>query len=277
MHVDNAAEVGTAETRFDAVNDGAHALPGSSTAPSKACVCRFARQRHRERMPARQRQPRRHFQQVGFDARRIDDARLRQRQRAGLVEDDRVGFGQPLDGVAAVENDAAAEQRAGSHHLDRRNRERERTRAGDDQHGDRGHQRVMHDAPAISQPAERQRRGRVHDRRVEPRGAVGKPHGARFALAALSSSRSISSIRRRRPRLSPAGSARRKIQAAGIDRVRRARSRRQAVSPVTRLSSISEVPLKDRAVGRHALAGRTSSRSPGFSAGGRHADQLLAA
>ena len=52
----------------------------------------------------------------------IDDARLGQRQRAGFVEHDRVDLGQALDRVAAVQNHAGAEQRAGRDHLHRRNR-----------------------------------------------------------------------------------------------------------------------------------------------------------
>ena len=51
-----------------------------------------------------------------------------------------------------------------------------------------------------------------------------------------------------------------------MDRVAPAAIVRRAVSPVTRLSSISDVAAEHGTVGRHALAGPTSSRSPGFNA-----------
>ena len=125
----------------------------------------------------------------------IDDARLRQRQRAGLVEDHRVDFGQPLDGVAGIQDHAGAEQRAGRHHLHRRDRQRQRAGTGDDQHRDRrDHARHARDAPAISQPISVSAAVEMHHRRIDARGAVGEPHSASdLALAALSSSRSISS------------------------------------------------------------------------------------
>ena len=77
----NAAEVGAAETRFLAVDDGAHALPrlldcaGIGTAHA-----RQPGKRGRERMVARQREPRRLFQNFGRDAGALIDARLGQRQ-----------------------------------------------------------------------------------------------------------------------------------------------------------------------------------------------------
>ena len=51
------------------------------------------------------------------------------------------------------------------------------------------------EAPATSQPISGQRRGRMHDRRIEPRRAVGEAHdSASWSLTAFSSSRSTSSI-----------------------------------------------------------------------------------
>ena len=51
------------------------------------------------------------------------------------------------------------------------------------------------EAPAISQPTSVNAAVSVHDRRIEPRGAIGKPHGSAISrLTALSSSRSTSSI-----------------------------------------------------------------------------------
>ena len=119
--------------------------PGSSTALRRyGARSRASRAtRRRQRMAARERKPRRALQQVGVDRRGIDDARLRQRQRAGLVEDDGVDLGQPLDRVAGIEDHAGAEQRARRDHLHGRDRERQRTGAGDDQHGDRGDDGVV--------------------------------------------------------------------------------------------------------------------------------------
>jgi len=134
----DAAEAGAAEACVLAVDDGAHALTGLfHRARIRTAHARQAGKRRRQRMVTRQREPRRLFQDFGRDTGALVHARLGQRQCSGLVEHDRVGCGEPLDGAATVENDAAAEQRAGCDHLHRGNRECDRARAGDDQHGDR--------------------------------------------------------------------------------------------------------------------------------------------
>jgi hypothetical protein len=53
-----------------------------------------------------------------------------------LVEYDRVRFGEPLDGVAAVENDAAAKQCPRRDHLHGRKQQARSRVGGDDEHGD---------------------------------------------------------------------------------------------------------------------------------------------
>ena len=58
-------------------------------------------------------------------------------QRAGLVEADRVERGERLERLEALHQDAAPHERAGSGKQRRRRCERERARAGDDQHRDR--------------------------------------------------------------------------------------------------------------------------------------------
>ena len=74
-----------------------------------------------------------------------------------------------------------AEQRAGGDHLHGGDRQRQRARAGDDQHRDRGDDGVVQ-RRAGGEPADRgQRRGRVHHRRIEARRAVGEPHVARVS------------------------------------------------------------------------------------------------
>ena len=58
-------------------------------------------------------------------------------------------------------------KRAGRHHLNRGNRERQRAGAGDDEHRDRRDQRVMH-RRARDQPADQgQRGGGMHHRRID--------------------------------------------------------------------------------------------------------------
>jgi hypothetical protein len=78
-----------------------------------------------------------------------------------------VDFGQPLDGVASIEQDAAFEQCPGRHRLHGRNGKSERAWTGDDEHGDAGDDCVM-PAGAEQHPAKHsQKRGDMHDRRVK--------------------------------------------------------------------------------------------------------------
>ena len=150
----SAAECGAAEPRLVAIDHGAHALPGSSTAPSNGVQLDASRDNAAAsgwRLDSARRAA--CSSRSGSIARGIGDARLGQRQRAGLVEHDSVGLGQPFDGVAGIEDDAGAEQRAGSDHLHGWNRQRQRAGTGDDQYGNRRDDRVMQPR-AGDQPAD---------------------------------------------------------------------------------------------------------------------------
>ena len=69
---------GVAEPRLAAVDDGADALAGFfDRAFDRRAVARFARHRGRQRMAARQRQPRGQFKDVGIDLGRVVDAAAR--------------------------------------------------------------------------------------------------------------------------------------------------------------------------------------------------------
>ena len=113
---------------------------------------------------------------------RVHDLEFGQGQGAGLVEDDTIGLGEPLDGIARVEQDAGAKHRAGRDRLHGGDRQPERAGTGDDENGNAGDDGIV-PARADQDPADHgeQRRG-VHHRRIKPRGAVGKPHIARARL-----------------------------------------------------------------------------------------------
>ena len=124
--VGDTAERATAEARLHAIDHGAHALPRLlDRAFVWHAVARLARHRRSQRMAARQREPCGPFEHVRVEIGGIDDARLRQGQRAGLVEHDGVDLGEALDRVAGIENDAGAKQRAGGDDLHRRDRQRQ--------------------------------------------------------------------------------------------------------------------------------------------------------
>ena len=96
----------------------------------------------------------------------VGDAKLRQGERAGLVEDDGIGLGEPLDGIAGVEEDSPAEEGAGGDDLHGGDGEGERTGTGDDEDGGR-HQHRLVQAGAGNHPAGRgERRRQVHHRRM---------------------------------------------------------------------------------------------------------------
>jgi hypothetical protein len=73
-------------------------------------------------MMARQREPARPVRRCRRECQRVHHFEIGQRQRAGLVEDDVVGFRQPLDRIAGIEQHAGLEHRARGHRLHRRNR-----------------------------------------------------------------------------------------------------------------------------------------------------------
>ena len=134
---------------------------------------------------ARQRKSAGELKDVGGYVGRIRHFELRQRQRAGLVEDDMIGFGQPLDGVARIEQHARLEHRARGYCLHRRDCEPECAGTGDDQDGNACHDRIM-PARTCDDPAEDgEQRARMHHRRIESGGTVGEPHVARAGLERL--------------------------------------------------------------------------------------------
>ena len=160
--------------------------PGSSTAPAtRRRAARFARQRRGERMAARQGQAGGALEQRRREIGSVGDAKLGQGERAGLVEDDGVGLGEPLDRIAGVEEDAAAEEGAGGDDLHGRDGEGERTGTGDDEDGGRDQHRLVQ-AGAGDHPAGRgERRSEVHHRRIEPGRPVGEHDAARARLGRL--------------------------------------------------------------------------------------------
>ena len=105
-HRRRAAEGGAAEPRLDAVDHGAHALR-RLLRPRRRRAC--ARRASRATAAAADdgstaRAARRVSSRSASICGGIGDARLGQRQRAGLVEHDRVDLGQPLDRIAGIED-----------------------------------------------------------------------------------------------------------------------------------------------------------------------------
>ena len=73
-----------------------------------------------------------------------DQCGLALRQRAGLVDDERVDLAQHFDRLRVPEQDAHRRALAGRDHDRHRRRQAERTRTRDDQHGDGVDERVRH-------------------------------------------------------------------------------------------------------------------------------------
>ena len=98
----------------------------------------------------------------------IRDVELRQGQRARLVEHDTIDFGQPLDGIAGIEQHAAPKHRARDDGLHCWNRQSERTGTGDDENRNRGDDGVVPGC-AVGRPAQHgQKRRSMHDGGIEP-------------------------------------------------------------------------------------------------------------
>ena len=128
-----------------AVDTSAHALPGPlrSRRQRRLGAGRPARPRRRPDDGWRAQAGRRARKFGGRNIGRIGDVEIGQRQRAGLVEDDGVDFGQPLDRIAGIEQHAGAEHGARSDGLHRRDGKPERAGTGDDQNRDRGDDGIM--------------------------------------------------------------------------------------------------------------------------------------
>ena len=129
--------------------------------------------------PLRQRggDPQRH----GIDRAGVEQTRLSARQRASLVEHDRIDLRQPLQRSAVLEQDAAFEQSPRRDDLHHRNRQSEGARAGDDKDRDRDGDGAMR-VPGRAEPAEKGQQGDAVDhRRVESRRRIRDPPMRRAA------------------------------------------------------------------------------------------------
>ncbi len=179
------------------------------------------------------------------------------RQRPGLVEHDRVGFGETLKSPAVLHHDAGLEQPAGRDHLNHRYRETERARARDDQHGNGDRHRKMH-IGGCDEPADKRReRRQVYHRRIEARGAVRDTAVAGASCSAASIVRTISP-RNESPDVAVATMVRGPVKfSVPARRTEPAATGTGACSPDTSETSISDVPLMTVA--------STGTRSPAAS------------
>jgi hypothetical protein len=106
----------------------------------------------------------------------LDHLPLAARERAGLVEHDRVRAGGLLDRERVLEQDPAARAAAGADHDRRRRRQPERVRAGDDDECDCEQERVEHLAVDVAPPDEEGAEPADQGDEDEPEGgSVGQP------------------------------------------------------------------------------------------------------
>ena len=111
----------------------------------------------------------------------VDEAHAAGRDRAGLVEHDRVGPAGRLEDLRALDQQPELGAAAGADEQRGRRREAERARAGDDQHGDGGGERERQVLAGADPEAERGHRDADHDRHEDARDAVGEPLDRRLA------------------------------------------------------------------------------------------------
>ncbi len=78
-----------------------------------------------------------------MDVAGIDQCRFRFREGAGLVQDNHIDERQGALVHPAVEQDLAFEKRTCRHHLHHRNGQPQSTGAGDDEHRNGDHQRIL--------------------------------------------------------------------------------------------------------------------------------------
>ena len=125
-----------------------------------------------ERMAACLRQPQRNAARLRVERGNIG-ARFAQRQRAGLVEQGDIAFGEALQRAAVLHQQAAPQQCARGDHLRGGHGEAHGAGTGDDQHRNRDGERLVH-ACACDHPShERQRCEAMDHRRIKAAGAVG--------------------------------------------------------------------------------------------------------
>ncbi len=134
------------------------------------------------------------------------------RQGAGLVEYDRVDFGQPFQTGRAFDQHAAPQQRTRGDDLHRRHRQSQRAGAGHQQHRDRARQRVVQIQSRHRPDRERPEGQQMHHRRVDAADPVGERDDAAAPAIARSTPaarfRPAACRRRRASRAPPAGCAR---------------------------------------------------------------------
>ena len=199
---------------------------------------------------------------VLVDAVGDDDALQRHpplRQRAGLVEHDRVDAARRLEDLRALDEQPELGAAAGADEQRRRRREAERARAGDDQHGDGRGER---DAGLARADPEAERRGGDHedDRHEDRRDAVGEPLDGR--LAGLRARHERADLRERRV----GADARRAHDDAPADVDGRARdgvagrTSTGTLSPVSSERSTAESPRRPR---RRSRSSRRGARRSG--------------
>jgi hypothetical protein len=105
----------------------------------------------------------------------VDKAHVAARDRAGLVEHDRVDRARRLEHLGALDQDTELSATASSDQQRRRRGQAECARAGDDQDRDRGRERELHARAAADPEPERPYGKRDDNRDEDTRDAVGQP------------------------------------------------------------------------------------------------------
>ncbi len=162
---------GTVKLSFDAC---ARHFLNAGKCGHRLCA-REQRQRPRQRMTRIKRQFGGDLQIVGVDGLDIDQSRLTECQRAGLVENRGVHLGHPLHGGTVLDHDAVFKQAARRNHLHNRHCKGERARTGDDEGADGDIDRAIPVTAGIEHPADEGEKGDGVDHwHVEFGSAVGK-------------------------------------------------------------------------------------------------------
>ena len=91
-------------------------------------------------------------ERVGIDRTAVDQPRLAERERAGLVEDDGVHFGEAFERAAILDHDALLEQTSRGNDLHHGNGEAERAGTRDDQDRDGDGERPVDVSGCAIQP-----------------------------------------------------------------------------------------------------------------------------
>ena len=275
--IDDAAEFGAAKARFLAVDDRAHALPGFlDGAGIRTALARRPRQRGRQRMAARQRQPRRAFEHVGIDV------GVSSTRGSGSVN---------VPVLSKTTVSASASRSIASPPLRMtplRNREPAATTCTAGMASAIAHGQVMmstamamtmescSEAPATSQPIAVSAAVVCTTRRVKPRRAIGEPHGLRLRLRRLVQEPfDFLDQRAGAGGGDPHGQRAGDIDAAGVDRGAGAHGAMQRLAGHQALVDLRGA-VDDGAVGRDAFARPHQHAVAGMQSGGRHLGEFAA-